>query len=111
MTSKPSTPENNRATLQVLTRFAEKLSAGRPVCRSLREIQEELADQPIAKVVTSVLKDIEGGATVGEAFAKHPTVFSASVVTLISAGEKTGILDHMLVLILECAWRYPGRLL
>ncbi len=111
MTKKTSSTENNRATLQVLTLLAEKISSGLPVCRSLREIQTELVGQPMADVVAAVLEDIEKGATVAEAMDKRPAVFSPSVVTLIRAGEATGILDHVLVLIVECAWRYPGRLL
>jgi type II secretory pathway component PulF len=53
--------------------------------------------------------DIENGATLSAAMAKHPETFKPAVCGLVKAGEAAGVLDHVVVLIVECAWRFPGR--
>ncbi|MDN5862115.1 MAG: type II secretion system F family protein, partial [Salinisphaera sp.] len=50
----------------------------------------------MAKLVTSIRVEIEGGTTLAEALAKHPTHFDDLFVNLVAAGEKSGALEALL---------------
>jgi type IV pilus assembly protein PilC len=46
--------------------------------------------------IATVMSDVEGGSTLGEALARHPRIFSRLFVNMIEAGEAGGILDLIL---------------
>ena len=92
------------------TELAEQFCGGQPMLPSLRRIESGLADQPMAAVVRDLADSIEGGATLSDAMAEHPAIYDEAVMALVRAGEIAGVLDHILVLIVECNWRYPGRM-
>ncbi len=57
------------------------------------EVQSKPA---LARVVGDVLRDVQGGSTVGDALEKHSEVFSSVYVSLVRAGEASGALDEVL---------------
>ena len=74
--------------------LAMLLEAGLPLDRALG-IQEELATSPRIKTITGdVLRSVRGGASLGDALAKHhPRPFSRLYINMVRAGEKGGVLE------------------
>jgi len=95
--------------LTFVTHLAERICGGQALLPSLREIQDSLAAHPMAAVAGDVADAVEGGKTLSDAMAQQPGVFNEAVVALVRGGEVAGLLDHILALIVECSWRYPGK--
>lgn len=72
------------------------ISAGVPLLRSLASIEKHEEDKALKKILSVVIKDIEGGMPLGEALAKHPKTFNDIYVNMVRAGEAAGILDDIL---------------
>jgi type IV pilus assembly protein PilC len=83
--------------LQVFSRqFATMIDAGLNVVASLRILEEQTDDTILAAVISEVRADVEGGALLSQALARHPRVFSRLYVSMVEAGEAAGILDEVL---------------
>lgn len=83
--------------LVVFTRqLSTMISAGVPLVRSLAALQNDSESLYLREVLTAVTKDIESGIQLGDAFAKHPKVFSEIYISMVRAGEEGGILDEIL---------------
>ena len=86
--------------LKQLTAFTRQLStlqdAGLPILRSLNILEEQQRSGPLKNVLRGVAEDIEGGATLSEAFGKHPKAFNRLYVNMVAAGETGGVLDVIL---------------
>lgn len=85
------------ADLVIFTRqLATMVDAGLAMVQSL----QALADQTENKVMRDVIKDItarvEGGDSFSEALQKHPKVFAKLYYSMVSAGEKGGLLAEIL---------------
>ena len=74
--------------------MAMLLEAGLPLDRALG-IQEELAPSARMRTITGdVLRGVRGGASLGDALAKHhPRPFSRLYINMVRAGEKGGVLE------------------
>jgi type IV pilus assembly protein PilC len=72
------------------------ISAGVPLAKSLAALQGDIDNLYMREVLGDVTKDVEGGISLGDAFAKHPDVFSDVYVNMVRAGEEGGILDDIL---------------
>ena len=83
--------------LVIFTRqLSTMISAGVPLARSLNALQEDARTPYMREILTSITKDVESGAPLGDAFAKYPDVFSEVYVNMVKAGEEGGILDEIL---------------
>jgi len=83
--------------LVIFTRqLSTMVSAGVPLIRSLSTLQSQTSNKYFKQVLAGVSKDIEGGAALGDSFAKYPNVFSEVYVNMVRAGEAGGILDEIL---------------
>lgn len=83
--------------LVVFTRqLSTMVSAGVPLVRSLSTLQSQATNPNFKRVIAAVSKDAEGGMSLGDAFEKHPRVFSDVYVNMVKAGEAGGILDDIL---------------
>lgn len=83
--------------LVVFTRqLSTMVSAGVPLTRSLSTLQSQSENKYFSSIVSAITKEIEGGATLADAFAKHPDVFNEVYVSMVRAGEAGGILDEIL---------------
>jgi len=81
----------------VFTRqLSTMVSAGVPLTRSLATLQSQTENKRFNKIIGAISKDIEGGMTLADAFAKHPDVFNEIYVSMVRAGEAGGILDEIL---------------
>ena len=90
------------AELLIFTReLATLLAAGMPLDRSLTTLTQ-LAQTPELKRVTSeVLEAVRGGTSLAEALAQHPKVFPPLYVNMVKAGEVGGVLDQVLLRLVE----------
>lgn len=75
--------------------LATMINAGLPLIQSFT-ILESQATPALKKVLRMVIRDIEGGANLGNALKKHPNVFTRIYVSLVEAGEAAGALDKIL---------------
>jgi type IV pilus assembly protein PilC len=83
--------------LQVFSRqFATMIEAGLNVVTALVILEEQTEDKKLAKVVTELRADVEGGLLLSEAMARHPRIFSRLFISMVEAGEAAGILDVVL---------------
>jgi type IV pilus assembly protein PilC len=83
--------------LVIFTRqLSTMISAGVPLARSLAGLQSGAESPYLREVIGGITKDIEGGTSLGDAFAKYPRVFSEVYVNMVRAGESGGILDEIL---------------
>ena len=83
--------------LVIFTRqLSTMVSAGVPLLRALTTLGEQSESPALRKTLTQISKDVQSGATLGDAFGKHPKVFSDVYVNMVKAGEAGGILDDIL---------------
>ncbi len=80
--------------------FTRELSAmvgaGVPLLRALTSLHDHADGATLKKLLTGVIKDIEGGEQLGDALAKYPNTFGDVYVNMVRAGEAAGILDEIL---------------
>lgn len=88
-----------------VTQFTRQLAtlqdAGLPILRSLNILEEQSKPGPLKNALATVGDDVEGGATLSEAMAKHPKVFNRLYVNMVAAGETGGVLDVILIRLAE----------
>lgn len=83
--------------LVIFTRqLSAMVSAGVPLLRSLSSLEQHSESPALKAILVGVIKDVEGGSTLGDALDKHPNVFSDVYVNMVRAGETAGILDEIL---------------
>ncbi|MDQ5982470.1 MAG: type pilus assembly protein PilC [Patescibacteria group bacterium] len=83
--------------LVIFTRqLSAMVGAGVPLIRSLNSLEQHSESAGLKAVLVEVIKDIEGGATFGDALAKHPKTFNDVYINMVRAGETAGILDDIL---------------
>lgn len=83
-----------------ITFFTRQLStmirSGIPIVRALTVIIEASTKTAMQNLVQTIKQDIEGGAWLYEALAKHPKHFDTLFVALVETGERSGSLQIML---------------
>src|SRR5262249_46349577 len=83
--------------VSVFTRqFATMISAGLPLVQCLQALGQQAERKRFQEIIARVAGDVEGGATLSEAMARHPKVFDELYVNLVHVGEIGGVLDSML---------------
>ncbi len=83
--------------LVIFTRqLSAMVGAGVPLLRSLSSLEKHAEDPVLKKTLAFVIKDIEGGSSLGDALSKFPLSFNDIYVNMVRAGETAGILDDIL---------------
>jgi type IV pilus assembly protein PilC len=83
--------------LQVFSRqFATMIEAGISVVGSLVVLEEQTEDKYLVDVIAQLREDVEGGALLSQAMARHPWVFNRLYIAMVETGEAAGILDTVL---------------
>jgi type IV pilus assembly protein PilC len=83
--------------LVIFTRqLSAMVGAGVPLLRSLNALEQHSESPALKTILVEVVKNVEGGATLGDSLAKHPNTFSDVYVNMVRAGETAGILDEIL---------------
>ncbi|MBK6295367.1 MAG: type II secretion system F family protein [Rhodoferax sp.] len=80
--------------------------AGVPILTSLGDLRDESESPNARDLASGLYEKIEAGSTFGEAIAVYPGVFSATIISLIRAGEVTGQLpDVMKEIVRSLKWQ------
>ncbi len=105
-TAKPSlnnifgTSKHGRVKSDQLVLMTRQLSAmvgaGVPLVRSLDSLAAHSENPALKATLEEVTKDIEAGASLADALAKHPDAFNDVYINMVRAGEAAGILDDIL---------------
>ena len=83
--------------LSIFTRqFSVMIDAGLPLVQCLDILAQQQDNKFFSQTLTQVRQDVEEGATLAAALARHPKVFDQLFTNMIEAGETGGILDIIL---------------
>lgn len=83
--------------LAIFTRqFSVMIDAGLPLVQCLEILGAQQQDKGFQRIIEAVRGDVEQGATLQAAMAKHPKAFNDLYVNMVGAGEAGGILDVIL---------------
>lgn len=87
---------SGRALTQFTTQLSTLQDAGLPIVRSLKILEGQMERGPFKAVLGEVTEEVESGAPLSEALAKHPGVFDGLYTNMVKAGEAGGVLDVIL---------------
>lgn len=76
--------------------FYTLFKAGVSMDTILATLSKQITSAPLLNAVVRARSDIAAGATLAQAFGRHPTVFNELFVSMLSAGEEAGILEKVL---------------
>src|SRR3970040_1481556 len=97
---KQRTSGGGRVTDKDITLFTRQMAtmmkAGVPLLQSFDIVGRGHSNPAVARLLHEIKTDVETGASLKQAFEKHPLYFDALFCNLIGAGEAAGILDSLL---------------
>jgi type II secretory pathway component PulF len=76
--------------------FAVMVAAKLPVVAALRSLVTQTEHPNLRAVILDIVKDVESGRKLSDAFGAHPRVFNAFAVHIVEAGETSGHLEEVL---------------
>lgn len=79
-----------------LRQLSVMVSAEMPLVDALHALVRQTSSVALRPVVIDVVKDVESGRRLSEAFAAHPRIFSSFAVHLVRAGETSGNLSDVI---------------
>src|SRR5215471_15630756 len=83
--------------LVIFTRqLATMIDAGLAMVQSLQGLAEQTSNKAMRDVIRDVCARVEAGDSFSEALQKHPKVFNRLYYSMVSAGEKGGLLAEIL---------------
>lgn len=82
--------------LSLSRQLATMLESGVSLVRSLNVIQSQAQSQTMAETLIVIKNDVERGATLSQALAKHPKVFNQFWISLMEVGEASGTIPTVL---------------
>ncbi|MAF13481.1 MAG: phytochrome sensor protein [Parcubacteria group bacterium] len=91
----------NRVKIKDLVIFSRQLSviisATIPLVQGLKILIEQTESPVLKTIISEISDDIEGGAKLSSALARHPQVFSNFFINIVKSGETSGKLDEVLI--------------
>lgn len=78
---------------QIATLFEAQVSA----LRVFRLLAAEVENKPLAKILSAVGDDLQGGTPISKALSRYPKVFSVFYVNMVHSGEESGKLSETFV--------------
>jgi general secretion pathway protein F len=85
------------ADVAIMTRqLATLVRAGIPLVDSLSALTEQVEKEQLVRVLTAVRENIKEGTAFSKSLAMHPKVFPPLYVTMVAAGEASGMLEAVL---------------
>jgi len=76
--------------------LSSMLASGLTLMRALEILKDQIENPSMVEVVTTIINDVQEGKTLSKAIEKHPKVFSPIYISIIKAGEQSGLLDKVL---------------
>lgn len=83
--------------------FSAMIGSGVAMLRTLTIISDQCENKKLKEVLVAVRTQVESGANLSDAFAKHPEVFDRLYISMVKAGETGGILDEVMKKVAEFA--------
>ena len=77
--------------------LATMITSGLALMRALTVLESQTPSKKLKETLVAVRSDIQAGASLSNALAKHPKIFSELYVAMIRAGETGGFLEDALV--------------
>jgi len=77
--------------------FATMINSGLSLIRSLHILGEQTESKVLRQIVDEVRQDVEKGASLSQALARHPKAFNRLYIAMVKAGETGGVLDRTLL--------------
>jgi type IV pilus assembly protein PilC len=72
------------------------VNSGIPLVQSLDILGEQMENKEFRHVILTIRDDIQTGLSLSNAFSKHPKIFSELYISMVKAGETSGMLDEIL---------------
>ncbi len=76
--------------------FATLVASGMPMLRALGTLEQQTEDEEISEAIESVRRDVEAGASLGQAMERKPRVFDRLYRSMVRSGEQSGRLEEAL---------------
>jgi general secretion pathway protein F/type IV pilus assembly protein PilC len=76
--------------------LAALLRSGVPLLRAIKVIRQQTSNARLKDVLDDIAHRVEDGATLGEAMARYPRVFSEMAINMVRAGGEGGFLEDAL---------------
>jgi type IV pilus assembly protein PilC len=77
--------------------FATMINSGLPILRALAILAEQTSNKTLTETLVASRNDVEQGASLSQALAKHPKVFNDLYISMVKSGETGGSLDDTLL--------------
>ncbi len=77
-------------------KFATMVEAGLPILKTLHMLVDQAENKHFRQVISQILRTVEAGSTLSDAFSAHPQVFDTIYINLLRAGEESGKLTLFL---------------
>ena len=77
---------SSKALVGFTSQLATLLDAGLPIVRCLRILEGQLPPGPLKRVLIQTTEEVEGGSSLSDALAKHPSAFSSLYTNMVRAG-------------------------
>jgi type IV pilus assembly protein PilC len=77
--------------------FATMINSGLSLIRALNILGEQTESKVLEGIIDEVRQDVERGASLSQALARHPKAFNRLFVAMVKAGETGGVLDRVLL--------------
>ena len=77
--------------------FATMINSGLPILRALSILADQTENKLLGETLNATRTDVEQGASLSGAMAKHPKVFNDLYVSMVKSGETGGSLDTTLL--------------
>lgn len=75
--------------------LSSMLASGLTLIKSLEILKEQTGNKYLQETIGGILLDLEEGKTFSDSIAKYPDVFPPIYVSLVKAGESSGLLDKI----------------
>jgi len=89
-------PIKNKDLVIFARQFSVMISANVPVVETLMVLIDQTDNLTLKNLIANIAFDVDGGAFLSDAFAKHPKIFSEFFVNIVRSGETSGKLDEVL---------------
>lgn len=92
----------NQTSIIFFTRqLSSMLASGLTLMQALVILRKQLQNEEMADTTQGLISAIEEGATLSQAMARYPKVFSPIYVSLVKAAEDSGVLDKVMLRLAE----------
>lgn len=71
-------------------------AANLPIVAALRILIKQTESQKLKTIISEIADEVDGGARLSQAFARHPEVFNNFYINMVRSGETSGHLDEVL---------------